>query len=362
MENFRNFANLDLPTSQGFVVLSGPNGAGKTNFLEAIYFGALLRRFPESKRAQLLKEGAGFFRITIRSEPDEQRQEVFAEVRDAKFFLQYKFNNTSLVRNQYQAVLPVISFLPQDLGLLTRSPGGRRRYLDETLALVSAQYRYAALQYEKALRQRNEILETGGELDIWDEQLAQHGSFITTARESFLRYLNDNLAQVASRLYPELAAVSFSYQMAGAKTKAEFLILLERSRAQDKQRTATGTGAHRDDFVAQIGGKAAVGFLSRGQMRSITLALKILEKEYLEDKLGKTPIMLLDDVFSEFDSLHQENLVNFLKTLPQVFLTTAHLEEVKSFLPRDTQIFDIENGLVKARTVSAPNFAYQNVG
>lgn len=361
LENFRNFESLDLSLDRGFVVLAGPNGSGKTNFLESLYFGASLRRFPESKLSQLPKEGTSFFRTSIRSrDAEEQAQEVFVEARETKYIHQYKLNNIIASRNQYRGVLPIISFLPQDLSLLTRSPSGRRRYLDETLALVSAQYRYATSQYEKALRQRNEILQTGGELDIWDEQLALHGSFITAARESFLQYLNDNLHAVMTSLSLELAEVNLYYQKSGAKAKDEFLRLLKILRPREKERGTTLAGPHRDDFQTKIGEKDAVGFLSRGQMRSITLALKILEKQYLQDKLGKMPLMLLDDVFSEFDSMHQEKLATFLKTLPQIFITTAHLEEVKSFLPQDAQIFDIEDGLVKPR-VSVPKLVYQNV-
>ena len=110
-------------------------------------------------------------------------------------------------------------------------------------------------------------------------------------------------------------------------------------------------GPHRDDFEAVVSGpdasvgvRRAAGYLSRGQMRAVTLALMILEKNYLEEKLGRSPVLLLDDVFSEFDSGHQQKLIEFLKSVEQVFLTTAHLEEIKAHLPPDAQIYQVSNG------------------
>lgn len=354
LENFRNFGSLDLSFDQGLVVLVGPNGSGKTNFLESIYFGGTLRRFPESKFSQLFREGENFFRIRIITQAEEENsQEIGAEKGEKANVFHYKLDNVDSARNQYAGVLPVVSFLPQDLNLLTRSPGNRRRYLDETLSLVSAQYRYAHNQYERALKQRNRILQEARsgqpqtqDIGVWSDQLAEYGAFVCAARQIFLDHVNGNLEKIISVLSPNLSRANFTYLMSGAKTKDDFLAKLNSHEAEEKNRGVTLFGPHRDEFSAKINGKDAVGFISRGEMRSITLALKFLEKEYVREKTGKLPILLLDDVFSEFDVLHQKAMAGLFKDLGQVFLTSAHFEEISKFLPGEPQIYNIEAGKV----------------
>lgn len=353
LENFRNFENLDLSLNQGFIVLSGPNGAGKTNFLESIYFGSLLRRFPDSKFNQLFRTGSDYFRIKITSARQEQTLlEAFVEKREQKYFYQLKSNNQIQKRRHYAGNLPVVSFLPQDLNLLTRSPGNRRRYLDETLVSTSASYRHALSSYEKVLRQRNELLVNLGqyvevkEKEIWDEQLADFGSQIDRARKTFLDYVNARLAKLIFSLSPGLAPVSIGYLNAGAADKNEFLEKLAASKSREQALGSTVIGPHRDDFSVTAGGQDAVGYVSRGQLRIITLALKILEKQYLEEVRKASPVMLLDDIFSEFDSQHREKLIEFARTLPQVFITTANLTEVSRFLPNTAAVFTVSNGVV----------------
>lgn len=360
-QNFRNFQSLDLGLSQGFMILAGPNGAGKTNFLEGIYFGGSLRKFSESKFSQLLQTGHAFFKIGIESQNTEsQKQEVYVEQRDSKYFYKFKYNNHEVSRNQYAGKLPIISFLPQDLSLLTRSPGTRRLFLNETLSMVSEQYRYIYQQYEKTLRQRNELLQKIKtkvarplEIEVWDEKLAEFGSSITNFRKFFLEYLNSHFGLVMNVLSPNLAEAKFIYHPSAEANKPEFLKRLRQLRAKEQDVGVTLIGPHRDDFKVVIGQQEIAGFASRGQVRSVTLALKILEKQYLQTQLSLSPVLLLDDIFSEFDKQHQEKLAEFLQALEQVFVTTTHLEEVEEFLPKDAQIFNIEKGRLFA--ASAPH-------
>ena len=136
--------------------------------------------------------------------------------------------------------------------------------------------------------------------------------------------------------------------MAGRSEKEGFLKKLGEAKPRDEQILSTSVGPHRDDFELENNEQSVVGYLSRGQMRALTLALKILERQYLELKLKQTPVMLLDDVFSEFDEKHQGQLIEFLKTFPQVFLSTAHLPEIEKHLPQNTQIHNIADGTINS--------------
>ncbi len=367
-QNFRNFQSLDLHLDQGFVVLTGPNGAGKTNFLEGIYFGSTLRKFPESKFGQLFLEGRNFLRAKIELENREPVvQEVYAEYRETRPIYKLKVNGQETPRSKYAGILPIVSFVPQDLNILTRSPSNRRRFLSETLSLGTRQYRYAQQQYEKSLRQRNELWQKISgqgreriddeklglpEMDIWDEKLAEFGSLICQHRDNLLKYLNASLPAIIASLSPELTEVKFVYRMSGAVNKQEFLEKLRSLRQTERQRGTTLLGPHRDDFATLLQGKDVVGFVSRGQMRSLTLALKFTEKQYLEEQTGESPIMLLDDIFSEFDFEHQKKLTGFLSILKQVFLTTIHLEEVQDFLPKRAQVYAVNQGAVTSTAIN----------
>lgn len=355
LENFRNFKALDLPLSQGFVVLSGENGAGKTNFLESVYFAASLRRFPESSLSQLFAEGMDYFHCQLFCEDetgDTENLDVLYEKGDAGFRSTLKVNGQKGPRQKYTGVLSAVSFLPQDLNLLTRSPAGRRRYLDETLCLVSSEYRHNLSRYEQVLRQRNELLAKIGsgqaapESAVWDEKLAEYGSALTAVRQRFFEFLNVRLPPILRNVSVELEGVNFLYHNSGLSDREQFLAALAGLKKRETAVGSTAMGPHRDDFETQIGGRRAVGYLSRGQLRSITLALKILEKKYIEDETGRPPIFLLDDVFSEFDGAHQQKLIGFLAGLKQVFLTTAHPEEIKVFLPAAARVFSVKSGTI----------------
>lgn len=355
-ENFRNFSGLDLLLNQGFIVLVGPNGAGKTNFLEGIYVGSSLRHFPDSRIGQLFKIGEPFFRIKITTQANEEKtQELYLEKQGKSFTARCKMNGVRSTKGKYAGLISIISFVPLDLILLTHSPRNRRRFLNEALSNVSAEYRLALRNYSKALRQRNNLWEKVkigekplAELLVWNEPLAEFGSVLTKERQDFIDYLNQSLGVILDKLSPELKETRFLYRKSGEASRERFLQKLEMTKQQEQQIGQTLIGPHRDDFSASLEGLEVVGYFSRGQMRSLTLALKITEREYIREKRGELPILLLDDVFSEFDKIHQEKLAEFLKSLKQVFVSTTHLEEVQAYLPPEAQIFKIEAGQVIA--------------
>lgn len=346
-ENFRNFQSLDLSLNQGFVVLYGPNGAGKTNFLEGIYFGLSLHRFLPSKHEQLFRNRENFFRINIDMASDDGKNlEVFFQSAAGRPRQQFKINSQLTTRAQFTRDTPIISFLPDDLNLLGHSPANRRRFLDETLSAVSADYQHALGLYNRGLKQRSLALEEQSDLEIWDEQLAQFGSVVSSERKKFITFLNDELAAVLAGLSPELKHSTIHYHMSGETDKAEFLAKLQATQSKDQQTFNTSVGPHRDDFELFDNQHALVGYLSRGQLRATTLALKILERQYVESILHERPVILLDDVFSEFDAAHRQQVTEFLSTFDQVFVTTANLSEIRSFLPATAQILSVSSGQI----------------
>ncbi|MDP3741644.1 MAG: hypothetical protein Q8R08_04980 [bacterium] len=156
--------------------------------------------------------------------------------------------------------------------------------------------------------------------------------------------------------------MEINYLVSGDADKSAFMAKLAESRTRDQERLSTSIGPHHDDFEISHKGRSVVGYASRGQMRSLTLALKILEKQYLETIFKQTPLMLLDDVFSEFDPAHQQHLLGFLKTFEQVFFTTTHLEEINKFLPANSQVYNVHDGLISKVSPPARGGDKEGVG
>lgn len=353
--NFRNFESLDLNFSQGFVVLCGENGSGKTNFLEGIFLGGNFRKFPDTKPPQLFRQGHDFLKINLgyRANEEEYLQEVFGQKRERGISWILKRNRQKIPRPKFIGALPVVSFLPQDLSLLSRSPGDRRRFLNSASSAVAAVYRNNLSQYAQSLHQRTQVLEkikTDGrgadELEVWNEKLAEFGSSITSERQKFCDFVNLSLPQQLLQISPKLQGTRLVYRPAGSASRVEFLEKLRSRFRHDLALGGTTVGPHRDDFALYLNGEPVMGFVSRGELRSLTLSLKFLEKQYLEQNLGIPPIMILDDVFSEFDEFHQGRLIDFLESLQQVFLTTAQLAEIKKHLPARSQVYSIAEGRV----------------
>lgn len=353
-KNFRNLQNLDWSPSQGFVVLSGPNGAGKTNLLEGIYFTANLHHFPDSSVSQLVAVGEDFFstQIQYHHQETETLSTLLRLSKDTGRWRGWlKTDNRDVKREQYLGHLTAISFLPQDLNLLTGSPSGRRRYLDETLRAVIPEYRRAHTQYTRVVRQRNQLWQTiasggagVGDMDVWDLKLAEHGSYLTERRREFLDTVNRGLADMLTPLSPELNSTRIVYNNSGPTDPQQFLVAIQSLRKRERQVASTLLGPHRDDFQAVIGERGATGFVSRGQLRSIVLALKLLEKQIVEKELTTPPILLLDDVFSELDTDHQKRLVVAIESMDQVFISTSQVDSVKRFFPKTSQIQNLRNG------------------
>jgi len=356
LQNFRNFESLDLFLNQGFVVFVGQNGAGKTNLLESIYYNLSLRRFPDSDFLQLFANGKEFFRVVVEAfNQEKQTREAFAQKTASGFRHNLEIGGRKVKRREYIKAVAVISFLPQDLALFTGSPSRRRSYLDEALSGASALYEKELRDYNKILKQRNallsEIVEKGAkesELAVWDETLARHGSNIIKKRQEFFEFIQKNRAETLRSISPKLIKAEFIYKPAGEADESSFKRSLAAKRRLELASATTVVGPHRDDFMVFIGGEKGPGILSRGELRALTVALKMVETSYIESRKGAKPILLLDDVFSEFDTEHQKSLAEFLREQNQIFLTTAHLAEIEKYLPAEAQIFKIGQGEIKS--------------
>ncbi len=245
-------------------------------------------------------------------------------------------------------------FSADDLGIIDGAPAARRRYLDVTISQLDPVYVRALQRYQRVLQQRNSLLrrlqERRGsptELDFWDQELAQAGAVVLTARARTLQAL----AAGASARYRELAPVeeplSICYRPALPAPLSEavneppdalaprFLATLNELRGRDIQAGVTRVGPHRDDVTFLLGGHPAGATASRGQQRSAALALRLAEVALSTERTGDPPVLLLDDVLSELDASRRERVLATAYAVDQVIITTPDpdrpsLEELPS--------------------------------
>lgn len=334
---FRNHERTTLDLSgSGLHVFLGPNASGKTNLLEAVEILSLLKSRRSEEEEHLVTWGQSFSRLMAVVETgggDRLRLEIVSELsprrRKACFVNDIRVSVTDMVGQ-----LPTVAFFPEDLGLFVGPPQERRRFLDQLLCQVSPEYLRALMEYQRLLKQRNTLLKQlshGGDLEAlkpWDGAVAASGGSIMAARLALIETLNLSLAQECASLgWNDGGDVRLAYRpsvsvAAGHEAEAAILTALEQHRSRDLELQSTTSGPHRDDWEVQAGGRALQSFASRGQQRLCLVALLFLQVSYLHLRRGEKPIILLDDVFSEFDEPHQALLLKAL-TDYQVLATTA---------------------------------------
>ncbi len=334
IKNFRNYPSLEISISGDVVVLNGPNAVGKTNLLESIYFASLFKSFRDDNEFIFLKDSSqAEIGLQIQREGEENRLEIFLEKRD-KIYAQFTIDGVKKKRKEAQGFMRVVIFDPTDVDMFTKTPESRRKYLNMVLAQKDPKYLDSLGQYKKVLFQKNKLLQdikqgrgSGEGLDSWNDQLVSLGSYIVLKRKEFAKYLNNNIADVYTRISGfhrpiEVVLETFDGEELEQITESLKQQLLDYS-AKEKNTGLALVGPHRDDFFLKSEGLFLSPFSSRGELRSQVLALKILELEYLsrgEDK----PVLLLDDVLSELDETRRTFLLRYLQGKFQTFITTTH--------------------------------------
>lgn len=340
LEQFRSYPSLELDLAQGSLHLFiGRNGAGKTNLLEAVSVLSLLESCRGAEEDNLRSWNTDHYRVKGEAETDDGRK-VRLEVVSVATPRRKRASFVSDVQKtagEYSGTLPVASFLPEDLTLFRGSPAERRRFLDQILAQVSQEYGQALSEYQQVLKQRNALLkglrDGGREEDLlpWEQQLATHGAVLTVMRLELLHTINMTLRDELSRLGESWESPELRYDRQTTATTAialeqELRELLLKSRGRDREMLSTSVGPHREDWQMYASGRPLPSWASRGQERVALIALVLLQVAFLEIRRGEKPVILLDDVFSELDSVHQDALLRSLSG-HQMLLSGTHLPE-----------------------------------
>lgn len=319
--NFRNHSTYTLSCQDETSLILGANGCGKTSVLEAIYILTRGKSF-RATDPEILKRNTEFYRIEL----EYQSGETVAATYDgkSKTFLSLDKKSKRLPK---KSKYPVILFLPSDLNLISHSPSRRRDYFDRIFSEFDDNYATSLSKYNKALRQRNELLKNDflkpDALFSWNIILSKYGIDLYNFRHKFIQEINSKLTPTYHSIAENDDNISITYKTdIRFKSDQDYLNHLERNFDKDHYLGHTSFGIHRDDYIFEFNGKPADGSASRGETRSIILALKFIEAELIYQKLSQKPLILLDDVFSELDDTRRRHLVNNFKN-HQVIITSV---------------------------------------
>lgn len=321
LTNFRNHSKYQLECKEQTSLILGENGCGKTSVLEAIYILTRGKSF-RATDPEIIRRGSDFYRIELRYSDGES---VIATY-DGKVKIFSKINQKSK-RLPAKHKYPVVLFLPSDLNLISHAPSRRREYFDRVFSELDEKYSNNLSKYKKALRQRNEILKqnylTPDALFSWNLLLAKYGTTISRTRQSFIKEINKQLTSTYQSIAKNSDTIEIIYKSEALnKSEQSYLTILEQNFSRDLAIGHTSFGIHRDDYIFEFNHQPADGSASRGETRSIILALKFIEAKLIEQKTLRKPLILLDDVFSELDNSRRQCLVDNFKN-NQVILTSV---------------------------------------
>lgn len=329
LQNFRSYTDTTFEFEPGVNIVVGPNASGKTNLLEAILIVCRGSSYRASD-AQLVAHGADWARID--GEVDVMPRTVMYTVKDELVTKEFKIGGTRLHRLVSARRVPVVVFEPSHLQLLTESPEKRRAFLDDIIEQINPVYEKTRRDYKRTLAQRNALLKqhpNPDQLFVWDLRLSELGSQLASGRQEFISNQTKLLADLYAKLAHKDHKASLFYQtnVQTADYAGSMLKLLKQRAEKDIERGFTSIGPHRDDIVPELDGHQLIQTGSRGEVRTMLLALKLLELKAIEAALDIKPILLLDDVFSELDGARRRALTTYLKD-HQTFITTTDADIV----------------------------------
>jgi DNA replication and repair protein RecF len=343
LQHFRNYESLRIKFSPEVNILVGQNAQGKTNILEAVFLSCLGKSFRTKKETELIQWNYDFFYLVSRFENNglSDRCELGVGKKQKKI----KLNGVEVKGSDFFGRVPVVVFSPEDLQLIKGGPQIRRDFMDLYLAQIDAAYRDVYLNYYKTLHHRNRFLKerrhNPTEWEVWDEQLIKNGVEIIKYRAALTEKIKPYIIKAHQQISGAVEKVGIDYlclkKYPNPGQDVENLSTLFRNDLQQAknleiERKISLVGPHRDDLAITIDNQVELrAFGSQGQQRTAALALKLGLIEVIKEARGVVPLLLLDDVMSEFDDLRKQALLKILINSSQTFITATSRHDFPDF-------------------------------
>ena len=393
LTNFRTFTRLDVDLPRRVVVLVGDNAQGKTSLLEAIYFLAAFTSFQTHADRQVVnfdeakKDGLTVTRLVAEYQRNKSGHRLEARLileptgvlNAQRLRKEVLLDGVKKPINEIIGHFNAVIFVPQMSQIIEGAPEERRRYLNLALAQSTPAYARVLSEYNQALTQRNALLKSLGErggsgdqLEVWDDTLTRLGAQIILWRIEAIQQID----RLASRVHHELTRgkeiLHLSYEPAfdplpkpngqlGLKINTVidrsgleldeirdgFRARLRELRREEIARGVTTIGPHRDE-VRFLANEIDLGhYGSRGQVRTALLSLKLAEVNWMKDRTGEWPVILLDEVMAELDLYRRADLLKYVGESEQVLFTTTDLNLFPSDFAQKVEVWQVSGGKVE---------------
>lgn len=349
--NFKNLSQTDIALSEGINCFVGDNGAGKTNVLDAIYYLSMSKSAFTMTDGQSVRHGEEFFFTegTYSTDGGGQEQVVCSFSRRTGKVLKRNGKEYDRVAD-HVGLFPVVIVSPRDTDLITDAAEERRRYLNGFISQLDRVYLNSIMRYNAVLTERNRFLKSSSDeamLQIYDMQLAEHGTRVYNKRQEMVERLSPMVAEYYRTLSDDREQVEIEYRSELQEMPMQDVLL--RARERDIVNQFTTAGVHRDDLIFRIGGYPLRKYGSQGQQKSFLIALKLAQYRLLAEATGEKPILLLDDLFDKLDMGRVEQLLTIVShdDFGQICITDCNKVRLESTLARaekEYALFTVEGG------------------
>lgn len=349
MLNFRNYKKKNFDNFSNLNIIIGKNGIGKTSIIEAIYLGSLAKSFKTNNESSIINNGNEFFKIKIfyYDYGPKKNLELFLDKNGKKSKINSKIQRRlSDFISQYKIIL----LSPDELKLIKASPSIRRNYLNIQLSQLHKEYIYYLNNYNLLIKNKNDFLKKlminnnldTRYLDILDEKIVDEGIKIYNYRKKYIdsinKYINDIFKNYIKNSDLKLIYIS-DYE---CNNKEKLLKQLKNNRKKEINIGMTSFGIHRDDYEFMHNDNNSKEYSSQGIQKLIVLAMKLSEVKIFINEYDTTPILLLDDLFSELDEKNRNNIFKSLDKNIQVFITTTDLKNINKKIIERAKIYDLD--------------------
>ena len=364
LHNFRNYKSLSITLTKGINIIYGENAQGKTNLLESIYVLGLTKSHRSFIDNNLIKKDESYLTIegVLNNNKLDNKLNIYIDSKNKVL----KYNNNLIKKiSDYISLMNIIIFYPDDLELIKGSPQLRRKYINLELSQLYSNYFILINEYNKILKLRNEYLKKINKkisidknyMEILTGYLIDKSIMIYKLRNKFINKVNEYCSDIYKNIM-NLDGFNIKYipsveiNLKDNNLKEILRVEYAKKLEYDIKLCSTSIGPHKDDIEFFLGDKNLKFYGSQGQQRVAVLALKLSEIEIFKKYKDSTPILLLDDIFSELDDNKKNNLLKYINRNIQTIITTTDLNNLDKTLIKKSKLFNINNGnIIKIKEV-----------
>ncbi|UYW01659.1 DNA replication/repair protein RecF [Flavobacterium agricola] len=349
--NYKSIEEKSLEFDAKINCFVGKNGIGKTNILDAIYNLAYGKSYFNPLAVQNIRHGQDFFVIEGLIEKEEREHQIVCSLKRGQKKILKKNGKPYERFSEHIGFIPLVIISPSDQDLIVDGSETRRKFIDSVISLLDPVYLQEIISYQKIIQQRNALLKyffinrtfDAETLEIYNEQLSSLGQIIHNKRIEFIKQFEPIFNTYHEKITNGAEKVIIKYDSQLFENNLEQL--LTDNLAKDRALQYTSVGIHKDDLLFEIHDHPIKKFGSQGQQKSLLIALKLAQFDFIKKQSGVAPILLFDDIFDKLDAQRVEKIVEMVndETFGQLFISDTHADRTEDIVKKTLQTYKIFN-------------------